>query len=78
MILYPMIELLDGQCISLFRGRTQEPHIWNVDPVEKAKSFAKAGAEWLHITDFNAMAGDECNTDLIHEIIFRHRHAKVL
>ena len=48
MILYPMIELLDGQCISLFRGRTQEPHIWNVDPVEKAKSFAKAGAEWLH------------------------------
>ena len=69
MILYPMIELLDGQCISLFRGRTQEPHIWNVDPVEKAKSFAKAGAEWLHITDFNAMAGDECNTDLIHEII---------
>jgi len=69
MILYPMIELLDGRCVSLFRGRTEEPQIWNVDPVEKAKSFAKAGAEWLHITDFDAMAGDERNTDLIREII---------
>jgi phosphoribosylformimino-5-aminoimidazole carboxamide ribonucleotide (ProFAR) isomerase len=25
MILYPMIELLDGRCVSLFRGRTEEP-----------------------------------------------------
>ena len=69
MILYPMIELLDGRCVSLFRGRTDEPHIWHVDPVAKAKSFAKAGAEWLHITDFDAMAGDERNADLIREII---------
>ena len=69
MILYPMIELLDGRCVSLFRGRTDEPHIWHVDPVAKAKSFAKAGAEWLHITDFDAMSGDERNTDLIREII---------
>lgn len=69
MILYPMIELLDGRCVSLFRGRTDEPHIWHVDPVAKARSFAKAGAEWLHITDFDAMSGDERNTGLIREII---------
>ena len=69
MILYPMLELLDGRYVSLFRGRTDEPHIWHVDPVAKAKSFAKAGAEWLHITDFDAMSGDERNTDLIREII---------
>ncbi len=69
MILYPMIELLDGRCVSLFRGRTDEPHIWHVDPVAKAKSFAKSGAEWLQITDFDAMAGDERNTALIREII---------
>ncbi len=69
MILYPMIELLDGRCVSLFRGRIDEPHIWHVDPVAKAKSFAKAGAAWLHITDFDAMSGDERNTDLIREII---------
>jgi phosphoribosylformimino-5-aminoimidazole carboxamide ribotide isomerase len=64
-----MIELLDGRCVSLFRGRTDEPHIWHLDPVEKAKSFAKSGAEWLQITDFDAMSGDERNTDLIREII---------
>jgi len=69
MILYPMIELLDGRCVSLFRGRIDEPHIWHVDPLAKAKSFAKAGAEWLHITDFDAMSGDERNADLIREII---------
>jgi phosphoribosylformimino-5-aminoimidazole carboxamide ribotide isomerase len=69
MILYPMIELLDGRCVSLFRGRTDEPHIWHLDPVAKAKSFAKSGAEWLQITDFDAMSGDERNTDLIREII---------
>ncbi|WP_298921776.1 1-(5-phosphoribosyl)-5-[(5-phosphoribosylamino)methylideneamino] imidazole-4-carboxamide isomerase [uncultured Roseobacter sp.] len=69
MILYPLIELLDGRCVSLFRGRTNEPHIWHVDPVEKAKSFAKSGAEWLQITDFDAMSGDERNADLVREII---------
>ncbi|MFZ1470295.1 MAG: 1-(5-phosphoribosyl)-5-[(5-phosphoribosylamino)methylideneamino] imidazole-4-carboxamide isomerase [Paracoccaceae bacterium] len=69
MILYPMIELLEGRCVSLFRGRTDEPQIWHLDPVEKAKSFADAGAEWLHITDFDAMSGDERNAELIREII---------
>jgi phosphoribosylformimino-5-aminoimidazole carboxamide ribotide isomerase len=69
MILYPMIELLDGRCVSLFRGRTEEPQIWHLDPVEKAKSFVEAGAQWLHITDFDAMSGDERNADLIREII---------
>jgi len=69
MILYPMIELFDGRCVSLFRGRTDEPHIWHVDPVAKAKSFAKSGAEWLQITDFDAMSGNERNADLVREII---------
>ena len=69
MILYPMIELLDGRCVSLFRGRTDEPHIWHLDPVATAKSFAESGADWLQITDFDAMSGDERNADLIREII---------
>jgi phosphoribosylformimino-5-aminoimidazole carboxamide ribotide isomerase len=69
MILYPMIELLDGRSVSLFRGRTEEPQIWHVDPVEKAKSFAKAGAEWIHITDFDAMSENDRNADLIREIV---------
>ncbi len=69
MILYPLIELQEGRCVSLFRGRLDEPHFWHVDPVEKACSFAAAGAEWMHITDFDAISGDFRNHDLIHEII---------
>lgn len=69
MLLYPMIELLDGRCVSLIGGRTDEPHIWHVDPIAKAKSFANAGAEWLQVTDFDAVSGDERNADLIREII---------
>ena len=69
MILYPTIELQNGRCVSLFRGRLEEPQIWHVDPVEKAKAFASAGAEWLHVTDFDAISGEDRNRDLIDEII---------
>ncbi|MBV7397003.1 HisA/HisF-related TIM barrel protein [Mameliella sediminis] len=69
MILYPLIELLEGRCVSLFRGRMEEPQIWHVDPVAKAAEFAKAGAGWIHITDFDALQGDERNADTVREII---------
>lgn len=69
MIIYPLIELLEGRCVSLFRGRTEEPQIWHVDPVKRAKEYVDAGAEWIQITDFDAMAGDDRNTDLIRDII---------
>ncbi|NNK77217.1 MAG: 1-(5-phosphoribosyl)-5-[(5-phosphoribosylamino)methylideneamino] imidazole-4-carboxamide isomerase, partial [Litoreibacter sp.] len=69
MVLYPLIELLEGRCVSLFRGRLEEPQIWHVDPIEKACEFAQAGAEWIHITDFDALQGDERNEETIQEII---------
>ncbi len=69
MILYPLIELLDGRCVSLFRGRLEEPQIWHVDPLAKAQEFAQAGAEWVHITDFDALQGNERNEELVREII---------
>ncbi|MCG6902958.1 MAG: 1-(5-phosphoribosyl)-5-[(5-phosphoribosylamino)methylideneamino] imidazole-4-carboxamide isomerase [Rhodobacter sp.] len=69
MILYPTIELLNGRCVSLNRGRLDEPHIWHVDPVEKALEFAAAGAQWLHVTDFDAVQGSNANEALVTEII---------
>lgn len=69
MDIYPSIELLDGRCVSLHRGRIEEPQIWHVNPVEKARSFADAGAAWINVTDFDAIAGDDRNTDLIQDII---------
>lgn len=76
MIITPCIELQNGRCVSLHRGRLDEPHVWHVDPVETARNFANAGAEWVHVTDFDAIAGDQRNTDLIQDII-RHSGASI-
>ncbi|WP_323783504.1 1-(5-phosphoribosyl)-5-[(5-phosphoribosylamino)methylideneamino] imidazole-4-carboxamide isomerase [Leisingera sp.] len=69
MMIYPTMEILNGRCVSLEKGRLDEPLIWHVDPVETAKGFAAAGAEWMHVTDFNAIKGDHSNEALITEII---------
>ena len=69
MIIYPTIELKDGKCVSLTRGRLEEPEIWHVDPVETARGFAAAGASWMHVTDIDALAGEGDNNALIEDII---------
>lgn len=70
MIVYPTLEILNGKCVSLRRGRLEDPVLWHVDPLETARSYAEAGAEWLHLTDINGLLGDEGdNTALIEEII---------
>ena len=69
MIIYPTIELQNGRCVSLFRGRLEEANIWHIDPVEKAAAFAAAGASWLAITDFDAVENGPWQVDLITEII---------
>ncbi len=69
MIIYPTIELQNGRCVTLDRGRLDAPMIWHVDPVETARGFAAAGAHWMHLTDFDAVAGSEGNAALVEEII---------
>jgi len=69
MILYPTLEILNGKCVSLTRGRLDEPVIWHVDPVETARGFARAGAEWMHLTDMNGLRGEGGDEALIEEII---------
>lgn len=69
MILYPTLEILDGKCVSLTRGRLNEPVIWHIDPVETARGFVAAGAEWMHLTDMNGLCGANENEALIEQII---------
>ncbi len=69
MIIYPTIELQQGRCVSLKRGRLNEPAIWHVDPIEMARSFKEAGAEWMHVTDFDGVVGGSANNELLEEII---------
>lgn len=69
MIIYPTIELQNGRCVSLPRGKIEEAAVWHVDPVAKASEFAHDGAEWMHLTDLDAVAGKDINHDLVVRII---------
>ena len=70
MMIYPTIELQGGRCVTLHRGRLDAPQVWHVDPVAMARSFAVAGASWMHVTDFDAVARHgETNEEIIRDII---------
>lgn len=69
MIVYPTIELQNGKCVSLKRGRLEEAAIWHVDPIETVRGFAESGATWMQVTDFNGVEGDDSNAGLIEDII---------
>lgn len=69
MIIYPTLEILNGKCVSLTRGRLDEPVIWHIDPIDTVRGFAAAGAEWMHLTDMDGLRGENGNNALIEEII---------
>lgn len=69
MMIFPTMELQNGHCVTLDKGNLDSAMLWHVDPVETAQSFAAAGAEWMHLTDFNAIEGNGDNAELIEEII---------
>jgi phosphoribosylformimino-5-aminoimidazole carboxamide ribotide isomerase len=53
MILFPAIDLKDGQCVRLRQGEMAQATVFNTDPVAQARSFEKQGFEWLHVVDLN-------------------------
>ena len=70
MILYPAIDLKDGQCVRLRQGDMDQATVFNDDPGAQAKAFAAAGAEWLHVVDLNgAFAGAPVNADAVGAIL---------
>ena len=69
MIIFPAIDLKDGQCVRLKRGLMEEATIFNADPAAQAKSFAGQGFRWLHCVDLNgAFAGKSINAEAIRAI----------
>ena len=70
MILYPAIDLKDGQCVRLLRGAMDRATVFNDDPAAQARAFAEAGAEWLHLVDLNgAFAGAPVNAGAVAAIL---------
>jgi phosphoribosylformimino-5-aminoimidazole carboxamide ribotide isomerase len=69
MILFPAIDLREGQCVRLFQGDYEQTTIYSSSPLEVAESFLEAGAEWIHVVDLDgAKSGSPQNLEIIHEI----------
>jgi phosphoribosylformimino-5-aminoimidazole carboxamide ribotide isomerase len=53
MILYPAIDLKDGNAVRLLRGDMDKSTVFNTDPAAQAMKFVAAGCDWLHLVDLN-------------------------
>ncbi|MGQ3488813.1 1-(5-phosphoribosyl)-5-[(5-phosphoribosylamino)methylideneamino]imidazole-4-carboxamide isomerase [Roseovarius pacificus] len=72
MILYPAIDLKDGQAVRLFKGEMDKATVFNDDPAAQAMEFVEAGCEWLHLVDLNgAFAGEPVNAAPVEAILER-------
>ncbi|MFN8036600.1 MAG: 1-(5-phosphoribosyl)-5-[(5-phosphoribosylamino)methylideneamino]imidazole-4-carboxamide isomerase [Acidimicrobiia bacterium] len=69
MHLYPAIDLRGGKCVRLLRGDFDAETVYGDDPVEVARRFAGAGAEWIHVVDLDAArTGSAANLSVIEAI----------
>jgi len=70
MILFPAIDLKDGQCVRLKLGDMDQATVFNDDPAAQAKSFEDQGFEYLHVVDLNgAFAGESVNGAAVDAIL---------
>jgi phosphoribosylformimino-5-aminoimidazole carboxamide ribotide isomerase len=70
MILFPAIDLKDGQCVRLKLGDMEQATVFNDDPAAQAKAFQAQGFEYLHLVDLNgAFAGKPVNEAAVESIL---------
>jgi phosphoribosylformimino-5-aminoimidazole carboxamide ribotide isomerase len=70
MILFPAIDLKDGQCVRLEQGDMSRATVFNADPADQARRFAADGFERLHVVDLNgAFAGRSVNGAAVEAIL---------
>ncbi|MHC9234283.1 1-(5-phosphoribosyl)-5-[(5-phosphoribosylamino)methylideneamino]imidazole-4-carboxamide isomerase [Pseudooceanicola sp. 502str34] len=70
MILYPAIDLKDGNAVRLYKGDMEQATVFNDDPAAQARAFVEAGCEWLHLVDLNgAFAGAPVNAAPVEAIL---------
>jgi phosphoribosylformimino-5-aminoimidazole carboxamide ribotide isomerase len=70
MILFPAIDLKNGQCVRLKQGDMGQATLFNADPADQAGKFVAEGAEWLHLVDLDgAFAGQPVNAAAVESIL---------
>ena len=69
MIIYPALDLINGQCVRLAKGNFSAKTVYERDPFLQAQTFKDQGAQWLHIVDLDgAKNGSPQQTQLIVDI----------
>ena len=70
MILYPAIDIRNGQCVRLRQGQFHDAEVYSHSPVKIAKLWESQGASHIHIVDLDgALAGRSMNEDVIRDIV---------
>jgi phosphoribosylformimino-5-aminoimidazole carboxamide ribotide isomerase len=70
MILFPAIDLKDGQCVRLIQGEMDAATVFNDDPAAQARQFQDQGFEYLHMVDLNgAFEGKPVNGAAVESIL---------
>jgi phosphoribosylformimino-5-aminoimidazole carboxamide ribotide isomerase len=70
MILFPAIDLKDGQCVRLLKGDMAKATVFSDSPGAQAKLFVDAGSRWLHVVDLNgAFSGHPVNEGAVESIL---------
>jgi phosphoribosylformimino-5-aminoimidazole carboxamide ribotide isomerase len=70
MILFPAIDLKNGQCVRLELGDMQKATVFNTDPAAQATAFEKQGFQYLHVVDLDgAFAGKSINQQAVKAIL---------
>jgi phosphoribosylformimino-5-aminoimidazole carboxamide ribotide isomerase len=70
LILYPAIDLKDGQCVRVLHGDLSTATVFNTEPAAQAKSFVDAGFHWIHVVDLNgAVQGKAVNGSAVEAIL---------
>ena len=70
MILYPAIDLKDGECVRVLHGDLSTATVFNTSPAAQAASFVEAGFHWVHVVDLNgAVQGKAINEKAVEAIL---------
>jgi phosphoribosylformimino-5-aminoimidazole carboxamide ribotide isomerase len=69
-ILYPAIDLKDGQCVRVIRGDLGQATVFNASPADQARAWVDGGFHWLHVVDLNgAVQGAAVNGAAVEAIL---------
>ncbi|HHV63930.1 MAG TPA: 1-(5-phosphoribosyl)-5-[(5-phosphoribosylamino)methylideneamino]imidazole-4-carboxamide isomerase [Peptococcaceae bacterium] len=70
MIIYPAIDLKDGQVVRLLQGRMEDATVYSDNPAQVAAGFWAKGARYLHVVDLNgAFVGQPVNDQALKSIV---------